>query len=113
MGYGDFVEVVGAGVVGLVVVVDVVGFGEIVVVVVLVVGLGVTEGVVGTIVEVVCVGVEVSVFEPMPAGGGKSNTGSSLSAPFMNSVQMRAGKEPPVTEVIPPMPFNDLVASER
>jgi hypothetical protein len=36
-----------------------------------------------------------------------------LSAFFMNSVQMRAGNEPPVSDVIPPIPLRDWVALSR
>lgn len=39
--------------------------------------------------------------------------GSPLSAPFINWVQIRAGKEPPVSEVIPPIPLRDCVALSR
>ena len=37
-------------------------------------------------------------------------TGSPLSAPFINCVQIRAGNVPPVTEVRPPIPLSDSEA---
>ena len=43
---------------------------------------------------------------PVGNTDGISNccTGSPSSAAFMNAVQMRAGKDPPVTDLIPPTP---------
>jgi hypothetical protein len=39
--------------------------------------------------------------------------GSPLRAPFINAVQILAGKVPPVTEVNPPIPFKDSDALSR
>ena len=50
---------------------------------------------------------------PIFAGAGKLMTGSSLRAPFINAVQILAGKVPPVTDVRPPIPFSDYDALSR
>ena len=44
---------------------------------------------------------------PIFAGAGNSCTGAFFKYPFTNSAQILAGKDPPVTEVSPPIPFKD------
>jgi hypothetical protein len=43
-------------------------------------------------------------------GAGNDITGCPRSAPLINCVQILAGKDPPVTDVIPPIPLSDCVA---
>ena len=52
---------------------------------------------------VISIGSSPPIFE----GAGNCKTGSPLSAPFINAVQIRAGKDPPVTELRPPIPLSD------
>jgi hypothetical protein len=42
---------------------------------------------------------------PIFVGFGNCRIGSPLRAPFINAVQIFAGKVPPVTEFNPPIPF--------
>jgi hypothetical protein len=44
---------------------------------------------------------------PILTGTGNSCIGAFFKYPFTNSAQILAGKEPPVTEVNPPIPFKD------
>ena len=50
---------------------------------------------------------------PIFDGAGKLMTGSFRSAPLIKAVQIRAGKDPPVTDVRPPIPFRDSDALSR
>ena len=49
----------------------------------------------------------IGSMPPIFAGAGNSCTGAFFKYPFTNSAQIRAGKDPPVTEVKPPIPFKD------
>jgi hypothetical protein len=49
----------------------------------------------------------IASVPPIYAGAGNSCTGDFFKYPFTNSAHIRAGKEPPVTEVRPPIPFKD------
>jgi len=78
------------------------------------VGVGVEPGtgsVVGT--PLTMTGTGVGMVPEIFAGGGKSRTGWPFNAPCIYAVQMRAGNEPPVTELSPPMPWRVSVASLR
>ena len=44
---------------------------------------------------------------PIFDGAGKFNTFCPFNAPFINAVQIFAGKVPPVTDVSPPIPLSD------
>ena len=50
------------------------------------------------------VGVADGLSVGIDEGVSNCDTGVPSSAPFMNAVQMRVGKDPPVTEFIPPTP---------
>jgi hypothetical protein len=55
---------------------------------------------------VMTIGSSPPIFE----GAGKFNIGCPFNAPFINAVQIFAGKVPPVTEVSPPIPLRDSEA---